>query len=70
MTEKTIQYCVNDVVHLPALREYYMRRISGDWPAKAREATTRRLAEVRSPAYEPQSKIRIPTWASIVVQIY
>lgn len=55
VASSTLQYCVNDVVHLPALRKYYMSRITQEWLAKAREESHRRLAEARSPGYEPQS---------------
>lgn len=54
VASSTFQYCVNDVVHLPALRKYYMSRITQEWLAKAREESQRRLAEARSPRYEPQ----------------
>jgi exonuclease 3'-5' domain-containing protein 1 len=46
---KTIQYCANDVVHLPDLHALYLRRIGGDWLAKAMEQSALRVAEARSP---------------------
>lgn len=56
MEEKTVQYCVNDLVHLPALRALYLSRVTGDWAAKVQDATKNRLLEVRSPRYQPQSE--------------
>lgn len=55
VASSTLQHCVNDVVHLPALRKYYMSRISQEWLAKAREESHRRLAGARSPGWETQS---------------
>lgn len=55
VASSTLQHCVNDVVHLPALRKYYMSRITQEWLAKVREESHRRLAAARSPGYEPQS---------------
>jgi exonuclease 3'-5' domain-containing protein 1 len=52
---KTIQYCVNDVLHLPDLHALYLRRIEGDWLARATEESSRRVAEAHSPGYDPQS---------------
>jgi len=52
---KTAQYCVDDVIHLPALHTLYLRRIKGDWLAKVMEESARRVVEAHSPGYEPQS---------------
>ena len=41
---KTVQYCVNDVIHLPDLHALYLRRIEGDWLAKESAC---RVAEAR-----------------------
>ncbi|KAI7778034.1 hypothetical protein LA080_002671 [Diaporthe eres] len=49
----TLVYCVNEVVHLPALQKYYMQRITPEWLAWAREGSHRRVADTRSPGYEP-----------------
>lgn len=42
-----IQYCINDVIHLPDLHALYLRRIEGDWLDKAMEESARRLAKAR-----------------------
>lgn len=55
----TIRYCVNDVVHLPALQEYYMNRITPEWLARAREESHRRVVDARSPGYQPQSPDKV-----------
>ena len=55
VADKTLQYCVNDVIHLPRLHDVYARRISSEWLAKAKVEALNRLAEARSPTYDPQS---------------
>ncbi|KAK4176133.1 3-5 exonuclease [Triangularia setosa] len=62
---KTLQYCTNDVVYLPALHDLYLGRISIHWLAKAQEESSRRVDEVHGLEYDPQSptKTRGP-WGS------
>ena len=55
MKPRTIQYCANDVVHLPALRDLYRRRISDEWYAEVKERSERLLEEARSPSNDPRS---------------
>ncbi len=55
MAAKTVQYCANDVLHLPDLHARYLGRIRGDWLTKAKEESSRRASESRSPAYQPHS---------------
>lgn len=55
----TIQYCVNDVVHLPALQEYYEGRITLDWLVRARGESHRRVVDAWSPEYQPQSPDKV-----------
>ncbi|TID13635.1 3 -5 exonuclease [Venturia nashicola] len=55
MDDKTFQYCVNDIIHLPALRALYSSRLTSDWAAKVKDAIKNRLAEIRSPHYQPES---------------
>ncbi|KAI9848551.1 MAG: hypothetical protein M1837_007220 [Sclerophora amabilis] len=52
---KTVQYCINDVLHLPDLHVLYLGHIEGTWLAEAREESERRVAEAHLPDYEPQS---------------
>jgi exonuclease 3'-5' domain-containing protein 1 len=62
---KTVQYCVNDVIHLPDLHALYLRRIEGDWLARAMEKSALRVAEAHSPEYEPQSPTKkLGPWGS------
>ena len=62
---KTVQYCVNDVIHLPDLHALYLRRIEGDWLARAMEKSALRVAKARSPGYEPQSPMKkLRPWGS------
>ncbi|KAJ9139510.1 3-5 exonuclease [Coniochaeta hoffmannii] len=51
---RTMQYCANDVLHLPALRELYAGRINSVWMQKAMEESGRRVADACCPTYEPQ----------------
>lgn len=63
MDDKTIQYCVNDVIHLPQLHALYLRRMEGDWLEKAKEQSAKRVVEAHSPSYEPQSeKNKLGPW--------
>lgn len=55
MDVKIIQYCSNDVVHLPALRDFYLGRIKNDWLVKAKGESGRRVIEAHSAAYQPIS---------------
>jgi exonuclease 3'-5' domain-containing protein 1 len=62
---KTIQYCVNDVVHLPELHALYLARMTGEWLFKSLEESTRRVAEAHAPGYDPQSASKkLGPWGS------
>ena len=62
---KTVQYCANDVEHLPALHDVYTKRIDREWRSKVMEESARRVAEACGPAYEPHSeKKRMGPWGS------
>jgi exonuclease 3'-5' domain-containing protein 1 len=65
MDANTIQYCVNDVIHLPALHSLYLKRIESDWLANAMHESARRVAEAHSPGYDPQSPSKkLGPWGS------
>lgn len=53
---KIMEYCHNDVIHLPALREMYIARIKSEWLTKAEEESERRVIQARSTEYDPQSE--------------
>ncbi len=53
---KTIQYCVNDIIYLPALHSLYSKRTEGDWLTKALNESARRVVEAHADEYEPQSE--------------
>ncbi|CAG1988028.1 unnamed protein product [Fusarium graminearum] len=55
---KTIQYCVNDVLYLPALYSAYAKRTDGQWMKKVMDESERRVVDACGPSYEPQSKAR------------
>lgn len=62
---KTMEYCQNDIIHLPALHELYMARIKPEWLTKAKEESDRRVTEARSPGYDPQSEgKKLGPWGS------
>ncbi|KAM0261939.1 hypothetical protein ACHAQJ_001942 [Trichoderma viride] len=58
MDPKTAQYCTNDVIHLPALHQMYLRRLLANWQVKVKEESARRVSEAHSPLYEPQSRAK------------
>ncbi|KAL9073547.1 MAG: hypothetical protein Q9157_004694 [Trypethelium eluteriae] len=49
MDTKTLQYCVNDVVHLPKLHAVYSNRAGNDGLRMVIEESERRVTEARSP---------------------
>ncbi|KAK2760163.1 hypothetical protein FQN54_002230 [Arachnomyces sp. PD_36] len=55
MDDKTVQYCVNDVIHLPTLHTRYLKRLQGGWLTRVVEQSVRRVEEAHSPGYDPQS---------------
>lgn len=62
---KTLEYCVNDVIYLPALHDLYAERITSEWLAKAMEESAARVVEACGPAYQPQSdKKKLGPWGS------
>jgi exonuclease 3'-5' domain-containing protein 1 len=65
MDATTVQYCANDVIHLPDLHALYLTRIQGDWLAMAMTESARRVAEAHSPGYNPQSPTKkLGPWGS------
>jgi exonuclease 3'-5' domain-containing protein 1 len=58
LDDKTMQYCVNDVEYLPALRDVYSKRIKSEWREKAMDQSARRVVEACNPAYNPQSEAK------------
>ncbi|QPC74615.1 hypothetical protein HYE68_005367 [Fusarium pseudograminearum] len=55
---KTMQYCVNDVLYLPALYSAYAKRTDGQWMKKVMDESARRVVDACGPSYEPQSKAK------------
>lgn len=53
MAEDTVRYCAGDVVHLPALYDVYIKRISASWLGKVRLESGRRVAEAHAAGYDP-----------------
>ncbi|KAG9495807.1 hypothetical protein J7337_012365 [Fusarium musae] len=57
------EYCVNDVVHLPALQVTYTKRMNSQWMKRAMDESARRVDEACSPEYKPQSeKKKLRPW--------
>ncbi|KAF4960320.1 hypothetical protein FGADI_967 [Fusarium gaditjirri] len=62
---QTERYCINDVVHLPALRDTYSKRMSNQWMKKVMNESARRVVEACSPEYKPQSENKkLGPWGS------
>jgi exonuclease 3'-5' domain-containing protein 1 len=53
---KTMEYCQNDIIHLPALHEIYIARIKPEWLTKAKKESAHRVTQAQSPEYYPQSE--------------
>jgi exonuclease 3'-5' domain-containing protein 1 len=65
MNDNTVQYCQNDVIHLPDLCATYMARIHPEWLIKAKEESERRIIEAQSPEYDPKSESKkLGPWGS------
>jgi exonuclease 3'-5' domain-containing protein 1 len=50
---QTLQYCANDVVHLPALRDLYVDRLDPEWLQKAKDKSEYRVLVACHYAYKP-----------------
>ncbi|KAM7201160.1 Ribonuclease H-like domain containing protein [Rhypophila sp. PSN 637] len=62
---KIIDYCVGDVVHLPALFDFYDKRINLEWRQKAMEESAKRVEEACSPGYQPNGlSKRFSPWST------
>ncbi|KAH7381503.1 ribonuclease H-like domain-containing protein [Phaeosphaeria sp. MPI-PUGE-AT-0046c] len=62
---KTIEYCQNDIIHLPALHDMYIARVKPEWLAKAKEESQRRVDQARSLENDPQSEgKKLGPWGS------
>lgn len=62
---ETEKYCMNDVLHLPALQDTYTKRLDSRWMKKAMDESARRVVEACSPEYEPQSENKkLGPWGS------
>ncbi|KZL87249.1 3 -5 exonuclease [Colletotrichum incanum] len=58
-------YCINDVQHLPQLREKFWRSLNNAWREEVRVETRKRVWESQSKSYEPQSeKKKFGPWES------
>jgi exonuclease 3'-5' domain-containing protein 1 len=65
LDDKTIQYCCNDVTHLPALRALYLGRIQDDWLPKVEFESANRVTTAHSAEYDPQSSTKkLGPWGS------
>lgn len=65
MDVKTMEYCQNDVIYLPALHEIYTARIKPEWLNKAKEESEHRVTQARSAEYDPQSEAKkLGPWGS------
>jgi hypothetical protein len=62
---KIIEYCQNDVIYLPDLREIYLARIKPEWLTKVKKKSEHRVVQAQSPEYDPQSEEKkLGPWGS------
>ncbi|KAM0499074.1 hypothetical protein ACHAP8_005778 [Fusarium lateritium] len=62
---KTMQYCVNDVIHLPALYNIYAKRTDKQWMKKVMDESVLRIVDACGPLYQPQSETKkLGPWGS------
>ncbi|KAH7311520.1 ribonuclease H-like domain-containing protein [Stachybotrys elegans] len=62
---KVMQYCVNDVVYLPALHDIYTRHLDRQSLEQVKYESARRVALARDPAYNPESEMKkLGPWGS------
>ncbi|KAI0151839.1 ribonuclease H-like domain-containing protein [Xylariaceae sp. FL1272] len=55
LADTTKAYCAGDVVHLPALRDTYSKKLNPEWDAKVIAESKRRVDIACSPSYDPDS---------------
>ncbi|KAK4188255.1 ribonuclease H-like domain-containing protein [Podospora australis] len=59
MPSRIIDYCVGDVLHLPALRSKYEQKLlfgQTGWLVRVDQESENRLVEARSPGYQPHGR--------------
>jgi len=59
LSAEVLQYSVQDVIHMPALRETYLGRLSQEWKDKVDVETVARIAESQSAGYDGQSREKV-----------
>lgn len=65
LDDRTVQYCANDVAHLPALQNVYSKRLSSEWQVKVMDESARRVAEACRVSYDPHSELKkLGPWCS------
>ena len=62
--KEIIDYCANDVAHLPILWKVYSDKLTREWAAKVQEETAKRLSMSKAVSYNPNGKGRgFSPWA-------
>lgn len=62
-----VDYCANDIVHLPVLWNTYSRKLSKEWASRVEEETHNRLLMSQAVSYEPHGRDKILSpWVSTV----
>jgi exonuclease 3'-5' domain-containing protein 1 len=65
LSDKAMQYCANDVLYLPAMRNMYAQKISSQWMKKVIDESARRVVDACDPEYQPQSETKkLGPWGS------
>jgi len=56
LTKEMADYCIGDVMHLPALRNIYWNQLTAAWKVKVGDGARNRVRESQSPDYEPHGE--------------
>lgn len=65
MPQDIIDYCTQDVVHLPVLWKIYTQKISPKWMRKVQDKTNERLLASQDPSYKPHGRDKtLSPWAN------
>ncbi|MCJ1450337.1 hypothetical protein MMC28_000667 [Mycoblastus sanguinarius] len=65
MLRDIIDYCIQDVVHLPVLWKTYSQKISTKWLVRVQEETDKRIRMSQAALYDPHGKNKTLTpWAN------
>ncbi len=62
--QEIIDYCTNDVVYLPVLYNFYLKRLNTRWATRVADESMKRVAVAQSESYDPSAKSKtVSPWA-------